>query len=303
MPYSNSYINIRNMFWDGGGFKLDRPGIEHSLKRALNDYMARTQSNDGKAESATVTNMFNALSPTFVDKLLDYFSDPVKTQAVYDEWHNGMCNEFINKMKATLRRSEPYGKAQKIVNMTMKTIYCLEGAETKAENGYFKHCHMPLDSITLEWFRKKLAGDWYNPMKKQAEKIKLTIDKNAPMPSWSALSFESESLSYEYTNYDINIRTRVDSREKYHYMFFVTMIREYFKPGNSKNTYAGLTPFQAEFFIWPEQQWERSANAIKDQQLLGKLSNNPGVSVYNPQIKELYEKLITDLKGMRGFYK
>ena len=66
-----------------------------------------------------------------------------------------------------------------MINMTFKYIYCLEGAKERED--YFRFCHMPLDSITLEWFyRLKEKG------------VKITIDNKEEKicrkyPSWSNL--------------------------------------------------------------------------------------------------------------------
>ncbi len=301
MSYSTSYMNIRNMFWDGGGFELNRSGIKASLRRALRDYTSRTQAKILGANDTSVENLFNALDPCFTDEIEKYFNSPVKSQDEYDVWHHEMCNIFIDRIeKSGIKNTETYGKAQKIVNMTMKTVFCLDGAEIYDNQGYFKHCHIPLDSITIEWFRNKLAKEWYNPTRTKQERIRISLD-GGPLPKWSNLTFLSGSLSYRYVDYDKEISYQLDDKH-YHYMFFVTMIREYFVSGNEKNNYDGLTPFQAEFFIWPEQQWELSANGLLNQDLITKLSVNPGVSVHNPVITDLCGKLSKNLIDISKHY-
>lgn len=303
MSYSKNYDCIRNMFWDGGGLSLDRTGIEESLRRALHDYTSRTQAKVIGNGDASVSNLFEALGKDFVDEFLKYFSSDNKNQSEYDKWHHDMCNLFIEKIQgAKIKASETYGKAQKIVNMTIKTIYCLEGARKKEEDGYFDYCHMPLDSITIEWFRNRLAEKWYNNGRPRSQRIKISLN-GGPLPKWSNLSFSEESLSYTYSQYDDNATLRLDSKsQKYHYMFFVSMIREYFKSGNTSNNYDGLTPFQAEFYIWPEMQYEISAQNLLDQDLPSKLSSNIGVTVDNLAIKNMLDKLSNQLSDMSKFY-
>lgn len=46
------------------------------------------------------------------------------------------------------------GRAQKIVNMTFKYLYCVEGMRNKYK-AHFKYCHMPLDSYTMAWIDDK----------------------------------------------------------------------------------------------------------------------------------------------------
>lgn len=305
MPYSNNYENVRKMFWngvskDGKLLNLDREGIEYCVKRALVDYMARTSKKEVGCESATVVNMFNSLSEgKFVDKIEKYFNDPVKDQKKYDDWHNECCDLFINCMNQKIKKSETYGKAQKIVNMTMKTVYCLEGAKTFADLGYFDYCHMPLDSITLDWFRLTVAKNWYNGFLNKKPNILISTD-GGPLPKWGKMDFMDNSIPLEFSDYDNDANRK--NNGFYHYMFFVTLIREFFKKGNVNNVHDGLTPFQAEFYIWPEWQWKTAAKNLAEQDLIKKLTANTGVSVCDPEIKKLIASILSKCKTLDGIY-
>lgn len=303
MSYSKDYDHIRNMFWNGEDLSLDCTGIEKSLRRALIDYTSRTQPKLAGNSDASVSNMFNALAPNFVDKFCEYFSKSPKKQSEYDEWHHEMCKMFIAKIEAAkIKVPETYGKAQKIVNMTMKTIYCLDGAKEKDEEGYFDYCHMPLDSITIEWFRNKLAKEWYNLERPGSKRIKISLD-GGPLPKWSNITFVEDALKHKYSDYDNNTALRLDAKnQKYHYMFFVTMIREYFKSENKCNNYYGLTPFKAEFYIWPEMQYEIAVKNLLKQDLPSKLSSNTGVVMGNPTIKKMLGEVSEQLADMSKFY-
>lgn len=289
--YSKDYKSVRDMFWNGKeGVKtygLDEEGIEYCLFRALKDYTARTEKKKENDATASAQKMLEALKDNgFLNNFESYFTDDIKDSEGYDKWHHACCEEFISIIKdAKIRSNVSYGKAQKIVNMTMKTVYCLKGSEEKANAGYFEYCHMPLDSFTLEWFRAKLAKEWYNPSKARTFKIKISTD-GGPLPKWSNLNFKKISLETNFDTYDRDINTRLEGAH-YHYMFFVTLIRAYFAPNNSNNPYHGLTPFQAEFYIWPEIQWEMSAKNIVDQDLINKVSIIQGLSTNNTKIKEL----------------
>ena len=85
-------------------------------------------------------------------------------------------------------------------------------------------------------------------------------------------------------------------------MFFVTLIREFFKNGNVNNVHDGLTPFQAEFYIWPEWQWKTAAKNLAEQDLIKKLTANTGVSVCDPEIKKLIAKIFTECITLNGIY-
>jgi hypothetical protein len=273
--YSKEYKDVRAMFWDGKDnndktkqYRLDREGIIYALGRALRDYTSRTNEKQSDDNVASVENMTCALTKgtrksqnSFVERLVSYFDEePIISDADFDAWHHDMCNLFSDSIKeANIRAIVPYGKAQKIVNMAMKNIYCLEGAETKNANNYFKYCHMPLDSIILEWFRRSVARDWFNETKDDRTPLKISTEEG-PLPKWSNLEFKDCSLPLsfeEYKNKDHQILNG-----KYHYMFFVRVIREYFNRSNAKNRYDGLTPLEAEFYIWQETQLELAAEAL-----------------------------------------
>ena len=80
------------------------------------------------------------------------------------------------------------------------------------------------------------------------------------------------------------------------------MIRKYFDQGNSANRYDGLTPLEAEFYIWPEMQYEQAAKALVAQDLVNKLMQNPNVSVNNDTIQGLNKQLCVLLAELSKFY-
>lgn len=304
--YSNSYENIRRMFWDGTQkdkngvtvtYKLDKDGIEHSIWRALRDYTARTEEKKEGDASASADRMISAI-PKFIDSMISYFDmkEPYKRADDYDKWHNKMCKLFISEMKEHKIRSEvKYGKAQKIVNMSMKTIYCLNGADSKAKEGYFKFCHMPLDSITINWFREYVAEGWFNVGKRRDERIKISLE-GGPLPKWSGLAFV-EADTFE--NYCRKIK-QYNQKTPYDYMFIVTITREYFE--QKTNPYHDLTQFEAEFYIWAETQYEMAAEALLKQNLLEKLQSNAGILVDNARIKSFNKKIGQLLLDISAYY-
>lgn len=78
----------------------------------------------------------------------------------FDEWHKAVCTEFLTLFNEdNKKRYQPvaYGKAQKAVNMVFKYLYCYDGAEKYINEGYFAHCHMALDNLTLNWYKKEVA--------------------------------------------------------------------------------------------------------------------------------------------------
>ncbi|MCC8150354.1 MAG: hypothetical protein LIO96_02565, partial [Lachnospiraceae bacterium] len=109
-------------------------------------------------------------------------------------------------------------------------MYCYDFTNNyKDYEKYFLNCHMPLDSFTLEWFKREANRKSHTVM---ADKI----------PSWSNMQYDV----YSGKIYDIN--------GKYIYNFFVDEIRKLIVELGSN-----LTPFQAEFIIWPYMQLKMSA--------------------------------------------
>ena len=113
--------------------------------------------------------------------------------------------------------------------MTFKNIYCLRDAESKED--YFKYCHMPLDSLTLEWFYRKVK-----PANRKKEYTR------AEIPAWSKLCYESE-----------------ESASKLSYKSIQEDIRKHFENSNE------WTPLKAEFVIWPQIQLELAAEGLFNQ--------------------------------------
>ena len=305
MNYSNQYEVVRKMFWDGkdeSGHQhyLDRNGITYALERALKDYTSRTDKKHESEGIASVKNMTAALTE-FIDRLVDFFSKVPLSASEYDQWHHAMCELFIQCITTSnIRKNVTYGKAQKIVNMTMKTIFCLEGAKEYNDRNYFAYCHMPLDSILLDWFRKYVADQWYNSGKSRKEKIKIS-QEGGKLPKWSNLEYRPNSIHVSFENYCQDIDEQCYNKH-YHYLFFVTMIREYFKAGNSVNRYDGLTPLEAEFYIWPEMQYEQAAKALVGQTLPQKMVNNKNATVCNSTIQDLNKQLRELVETLSQFY-
>lgn len=63
-----------------------------------------------------------------------------------------------------------YGKAQKIVNMTMKQLYCFDNAHIY-KTSVFQYCHIPIDSVILEFFHLNSTYVWSNLGKTEYIKI------------------------------------------------------------------------------------------------------------------------------------
>ena len=154
--------------------------------------------------------------------LQDYFNEKSKDEKDFDDYHHSLCEKIKGKF-GTKGIKLTYGQAQKIVNMSFKYLYCCNGIEEYDK--YFKYCHMPLDSIILEWFwrKAKYSKTEHNIVRKQ-------------IGSWSNIVYE-DNKSNEYS-----------------YMFYVKKIREFIGKDSC--------PFKEEFKIWKEMQKELVCEAF-----------------------------------------
>lgn len=178
-------------------------------------------------------------------QLIDYFKgDKPKDQAKFDDDHHMLCDDFIKEFKAILNNEKigdqiTYGKAQKIVNMAFKNLYCFSDAQKE----WFLFCHMALDSYILDWVKKEVKV-WYDQENKPVKMIK------DHFPSWSNLAYDDNEL-----------------KDKYSYSWIQNVIRDYLKSDDNKKYRGeeeGLAPFFAEFYIWRDMVTPKSEFSKED---------------------------------------
>lgn len=250
-------------------FYFDKDGIGIAIKRALGDFTGRTEKlkPDSGYKSFGVEEKFKVLCGTdgkeynepkdgsFVQKFIVFFEKPDNknnaTQDAFDAWHKEMCEEFLAVIGPKYQSGLKYGKAQKIVNMTFKNAYCLQhnGIKEDKFEKYFEHCHMPLDSITLEWFKR--TQTWLKDYCKNGH-------------SKGSCDFLCKYLPESWSNMKSD-----DSGNRYGYETIQKKIRDYLKEYAAENIATkhlkGCTPLQAEFFVWKYMQLELAAEGVYNQ--------------------------------------
>lgn len=290
------YEIVRKKFWDGidkdeGNnnvitYNFDDNGFNHAILRAFRDLTQRTMKRKNSSKSVTVKelrdfvcnkNNYKGDKKSFLALLKEYFE--TDNYPDYNEWHKLACESIETCLKKYYEdESVSYGKEQKIVNMTMKGIYCLEGAVSYVEK--FKPCHMALDSFTLEWFyrccniekykNKKFAKDigrknlsvWSNMGK---ETVKL-IDKNT-----------KNKTEYQLFGY-YDVQERITSLVQ-----TIESEKQASKPDFT------ITPFEAEFYIWPQMQI-----TIAAETLYSNFSDDKGLKEFKAKdVKDKYKILST----------
>lgn len=149
---------------------------------AFRDLTVRTMTKSDKTKTISLDNLAKEFCETeYMEKITKWINgDETWTEENFNDLHKTLCEMVREFLVPDYYEECTYGKAQKIVNMTFKYLcayYCANSEESKDEN-CFKFCHMPLDSFTLEWFKrseipnvaKGKIGAWSNMDKKDDEK-------------------------------------------------------------------------------------------------------------------------------------
>lgn len=275
---------------------VNKEAIEEAVKRAFPDITPRTMTrnrNDEKVIKELKETKFEELyknllkykisgKDNFTTLIEKWFNrkDSEKTEPEFDTFHHEACETVIEFLKAAGYDDEScaYGKAQKVVNMTFKHLYCMDGALCLCSAKSFEYCHMALDSFTLEWLKRTKDNGQSNI-------------KKGMVDSWSAIQNpydnSNEEPGFQECYKKINKKGKVD--EFYSYNTLVGFIRNVIP----EKEYKDLTPFQAEFFIWPEIQLHMAAEALyffdMDETKAGKVSVNQAKKQF--KMESLSEKL------------
>ncbi len=85
-----------------------------------------------------------------VDKFCDYFNqEPMSSPEKYDNWHRDL-SRFLHEEFDKIGYGDVLtrGKAQKLINMSMKNFYFYSNSKEE----YFQYAHFTLDRFTLIWY-------------------------------------------------------------------------------------------------------------------------------------------------------
>ena len=186
----------------------------------------------------------------------------------FDEWHKNACECVINDNKKK-NITITYGQAQKLVNMSLKYIYCLKDFNTNTEVADW---HMTLDSYTLNWIAQHL----YKPTGRgnQTELSDTINIKDLAKLSGCFSSSKDEFKDKSEEEIENIIKEKIKTLSKFvenikwnnlddnGYKFLQKKIKEFLDTDS---------PFIAEFYIWPQMQIELiETNIQKDMKTLTK---------------------------------
>jgi hypothetical protein len=112
------------------------------------------QAKDGKG------NFNNTIHEELCTEFVNAFQDKIKKlNTAIDQFNRNPVLSTDLRVTPICEKKITYGKAQKIVNMTMKQLYCFDNAPNY-KSSVFQHCHIPIDSIILEFFKISVTGGW-----------------------------------------------------------------------------------------------------------------------------------------------
>ena len=277
MRYSNQHDDIVKKFKSGikdlckeplldANGQIPQVVILDALSRAFRDITPRTMTRkklapgDTKVEFCNMPKKLLSFSGSdgmpFQEQIENWFYK--KTEADFASVHHKACITVQTFLKNHYEEEScTYGKAQKVINMMFKHLYCMDGAENAEDR--FQDCHIALDSFTLEWFKRAIVE----------QDIHM---KKAEVDNWSVLQYLAGETYYQVAakknsedgNEEDSSAPEDTSKQFYTYNYIVETIQTYWAK-NSANPYAGLTPFQAEFYIWDEMQLHLAAEALFSQ--------------------------------------
>lgn len=162
-----------------------KEAVDWAVEKAYGD-AKRTMTGIGKFEDGKK----NALKG-MKEKFVEYFSGAViEEEEAFNEKHKELCECWTNEFGEIDANLAKYGKAQKIVNMTFKYMYCWyykhpskRGQEEDKKK--FQSCHMTLDSYTLNWIYDRTYKE---------ERKKISFTKSV---KWSSLDSVEDYLGIE----------------------------------------------------------------------------------------------------------
>ena len=142
LPQITAFKNRMGITKDTISVKNHEDILEYAVNKAYIDMQPRTI----KGHKISLTE---PLREKLADRFCKYFKDPApSTESDFDKIHSDFCDFFLTELnKIFASTPQEFGKAQKVINMAFKYLYCFDDATSYLP--HFTYCHMPIDSYTL----------------------------------------------------------------------------------------------------------------------------------------------------------
>lgn len=237
--------------------KINEKAIEILIKKAYLDSQPRLISGHENIREI-LDDMGKENNPLhYLSKRIKEFLTDSYDKERFDDWHKKTCEKFLHIYNNLIREKnsdkfeeQKIGKSQKIINMTLKYLYCMSDKDEK-----FIYCHMPLDHFTLcNWFYRESKCKDYKVLKKEVE-------------AWSKIDKYVSKNSEEHT-----------------YMWFQNKITELLEDEKFKDLYKEKSLLQAELIIWEEEKMIEALRGVAN------LSIKENIEIYNEDLKTIIKK-------------
>lgn len=182
----------------------------------------------------------------------------ITDQGAFDEWHTTTCNAYCERMNTFIRENGfsfaiTYGRAQKVLNMTFKYLYCTGSYRAPVES-IAPYLHMTLDGYTLKWYKQVVLPAINVRRTPGTPKLKGT-----DVPEWSKMD---EPGKHPYSDIQKRIREYLPTAAEYRYSIQTGVIDEEIEENTQRapqNRTLDVSvpfdstrnsPFYAEFIVW-----------------------------------------------------
>ena len=224
----------------------DSQELEHAIAKAHTDMSRRATGHKPEIQEESIrwlANRFKKPSPF-----------AYKKQEDFDKWHDDTCNAYCKELNSFAVRKGfsfimTYGRAQKVLNMTFKYLYCTSKYKACVEK-IIPFLHMTLDGYTLRWY-KEVVVKYFNDNRAHS----ITKLKVGDVSDWSKMN---ESGKHQYIDIQKRIREYLRINTNYRYSINTSIIDEETQSDQKNNTINIEIPFDpmrkhpffAEFVVW-----------------------------------------------------
>ena len=220
--------------------------LEYAIAKAHTDMSRRANGHKPEIQSESIKwlkDRFTTSSPFILNN-----------QSDFDDWHHKTCEQYCSHMNSYINSQEfpffmTYGRAQKVLNMTFKYLYCTSPYKAYVEK-IIPFLHMTLDGYTLRWY-KDVVVKYFNINRNHG----ITKFKVGDISDWSKMN---ERGKHQYIDIQKRIREYLRIAITYQYSINTAAIDEETHPDQKNNTInidipfdpMRKHPFFAEFIVW-----------------------------------------------------
>ncbi len=226
--------------------------LEYAIAKAHTDMSRRAKGHDPAIQIESITWLKNR-----------FITDPpfaCTSTTDFDIWHTNTCNDYCTAMNNFISANHfsfhmTHGRAQKVLNMTFKYLYCSSAVWESKVNSIAPYLHMTLDGYTLRWYKEVVVN--YINSTRQPNTPKLKV---GDISDWSKMN---EPGKHRYIDIQNRIREYLLTATAYRYTINTSIIDDGLEAENTEHSQNESSttvnvpfdpqrkaPFFAEFVVW-----------------------------------------------------